>query len=115
MESNKEGTSTIKRPLLDGSYYAYWKIIMVAFLWAIDDDVWDCVEVGDGNTVLNPKSQWTQGERNLVNWNHRAINGTHKGVAPAKFHKISTCSTAKEAWDRQIVHEGTDTVKQTKI
>ena len=58
---------------------------MVAFLQAIDNDVWDYVEVGDGKTVLKPKSQWTQGERNLLNWNNKAINGIYIRVTPAKF------------------------------
>ena len=43
-EFNKVQTLTTKPPLLDGTNYAYWKVIMIAFLRAIDDEVWDVVE-----------------------------------------------------------------------
>ena len=46
MVLNREGTSTSKPPLLDGSNYAYWKQMMIGFLKSIDDDVWDIVEEG---------------------------------------------------------------------
>ena len=46
MVLNREGTSTSKPPLLDGSNYAYWKQRMIGFLKSIDDDVWDIVEEG---------------------------------------------------------------------
>ena len=35
MDINREGTSTNKPPLLDGTNYAYWKVRMIAFLRAI--------------------------------------------------------------------------------
>lgn len=97
---------------------------MIAFLLAINDDVWDYVEEGysapaivtDGKTIPKPKSQWTQGEKNFANWNNKEINSIYNGVTPIRFHKISTCSTGKEACDiLQTVDEGIDTVKQTKI
>ena len=64
MVLNREGTSTSKPPLLDGSNYAYWKQMMIGFLKSIDDDVWDIVEEGyskptivaDGKTIPKPKA-----------------------------------------------------------
>ena len=65
MDFNREGTSTNKPPLLDGTNYAYWKVKMIAFLRAIDGQVWDTVVQGyadptmivNGKTVKKPKAQ----------------------------------------------------------
>lgn len=45
MEFNRDVTSTPKPPMLNGSNCTYWKVRMIVFL-SIEDDVWDCVEVG---------------------------------------------------------------------
>ena len=33
-------------PYFDGSNYAFWKVWMRAFLYSIDEAVWDAVEIG---------------------------------------------------------------------
>ena len=125
MEFTREGTSTNKPPLLEGSSnYAYWKVRMTAFLRSLDHDVWQTVVNGynsptvevEGKTVLKPVADWTQGDKNQTHWNDRAMNAMYNGVSHSEFRRISTCTTAKEAWDLlKIVHEGTDIVRQTKI
>lgn len=65
MDFNRERTFTNKPPLLDRTNYPYWKVKMIAFLRAIDDQVWDIVVEGytdptvvvDGQTVKKPKAQ----------------------------------------------------------
>ena len=52
MDFNKEGTSANKPPLLDGTNYAYWKVKMIAFLRATDDQVWDIVLDGYADPTL---------------------------------------------------------------
>ena len=38
------------------------------------------------------------------------------GVTPDEFRRISTCETAKEAWDiLEVTHEGTNLVKNSKL
>ena len=40
---------TLKRkmtPLFDGTYYAYWKVRMRAFLQSLDDKVWQAMDIG---------------------------------------------------------------------
>ncbi|RKH55274.1 DUF4219 domain-containing protein, partial [Corallococcus interemptor] len=112
--------STSKPLLLDGTNYPYWKVIMIVFLRAIDDQVWDSIVEGysnptvtvDDQTVKKPRAQWSADKKTKSNCNNKAINAIYNGITPAEFHRISACSTAKAAWDLlQTVHEGTDTVK----
>ena len=94
-------------PLLDGNNYAYWKIRMVAFLKAIDLKVWKSIEKGyslpnvttAGITSLKSEEQWTKDEELAATCNSRAFNAIHNGVSMSEFRRISTCTTAKEAWD----------------
>ena len=124
MDFNREGKSTNKPPLLDGTNYAYWIVRMSAFLKAIDDHVWDTVEEGyadptvvvDGQIVKKPRAQWTADEKTKSNYNNQAINVIYNRITPAEFNRIYACPTAKAAWELlQTIHEGTDTVKQTKL
>ena len=124
MDFNREGTSTTKPPLLDGTNYAYWKVRMIAFFRAVDHQSWDIVVneysdptiIVDGQTKLKPKAQWTADEKTKSNCNNKAINAIYNGITPAEFQRISTCPNAKATWDLlQTVHEGTYTVKQTKL
>ena len=44
------------------------------------------------------------------------MNGIYNGVSAEEFRRISTCKTAKEAWEvLQTMYEGTNTVKQSKL
>ena len=40
------GQSLLIPPLFDGTNCAYWKVFMKAFLQALDEKVWQAVEVG---------------------------------------------------------------------
>ena len=78
---------------------------MIAFLRAIDDQVWDIVVEGyvdptvtvDGQTVKKPKAQWSEYEKTKFNCNNKAINGIYNGITPAEFHRIPACPNAKAA------------------
>ena len=52
MDFNREGTSTTKPPLLDGTNYAYWKIRMIDFCRAINDQVWDIIMEGYSDPIV---------------------------------------------------------------
>eukprot|EP00268_Persea_americana_P055433 TRINITY_DN6442_c2_g1_i2.p1 TRINITY_DN6442_c2_g1~~TRINITY_DN6442_c2_g1_i2.p1 ORF type:complete len:110 (+),score=28.18 TRINITY_DN6442_c2_g1_i2:178-507(+) len=97
--------------------------MMMEFLKSIDDDVWDIVEEGyskptivaDGKTISKAKAQWSKDDKYASNCNNKAMNGIYNGETAEEFCRISTCKTAKEAWEvLEIVYEGTDTVKQSK-
>ena len=60
---------------------------------------------------------WTKEEELAFTYNSRAINAIiYNGVTISEFRRISTYTTAKESWDiLQTVHDGTNTVKQSKL
>ena len=97
---------------------------MSVFLRAIGVQVWAIVVEGytdstvivDRQTIKKPKAQWTTDENTESNCKNKAINTIYNGITTAEFHRIYACPNAKAAWDLlQTVHEGTDTVKQTKL
>ena len=75
MEFNRETTSTAKPPLFDGTNYACWKVRMIAFLRAIDDEARNMVEEGyirpivvaARQTILKSIAQWTKEEKRASN------------------------------------------------
>ena len=88
---------------------------MRAFLYAIDESVWDSVE----NRYVKPtiaKSKWDKVALALVNANSKAINTIFCGVSIDEFHKISHVDIANEAWTiLKATYEGTKKVKDTKL
>ena len=84
-------------PFFDGSNYAFWKVSMHAFLYAIDAMVWDSVENGWVRSTT-AKSEWDKAAITLANANGKAINAIFCGISIDEFHKISHVKTAKEAW-----------------
>ena len=88
---------------------------MRAFLYAIDESIWDSVENGYVRPTT-PKSEWDKAALALANANSNAINAIFCGVSIAKFHKISHVDTAKEAWTiLEATYKGTKKVKDTKL
>ena len=72
--------------------------------------------VVEGKLRLKLKTQWTDAEKTKSNCNNKAINAIYDGVTLAEFHRISACPNAKAARDLLMtIHEGTITVKQTKL
>ena len=103
MDIYREGTSTNKPPLLDGTTYAYWKARMVALLKAINMKVWKFVVNGqslhaittNGVIVSKFEEQWTKDEELAAACNSRALNAIYNGVSMFEFRRISTCITVK--------------------
>ena len=117
--------SSLAPPVLDGSNYAFWKVKMMFYLKAINERVWATlcdgwtapVAVGDdGKPVPKSSSQWTQEEKLAVSWNSKGMNATHNTVNADEFMRIATCKSTKEAWDiLELTHEGTKTIKKSKL
>lgn len=103
MDMPKEGNSTVRPPLLDGSNYPYWKARMRAFLKSMDERVWRSVVngwekptvVSGTETTSKPSDQWTKTDDENSNWNSKAINAIFSGVTLEEFRRISMCETAK--------------------
>ena len=102
-------------PYFDGSNYAFWKVRMRAFLYSIDESVWDAVEIG-WTRPKAAKSTWDKAALTAFNANSKALNAIFCGVSPDKFHRFSHITIAKEAWEiLETTYEGTKKVKDTKL
>ena len=97
---------------------------MRAFIKAIDERAWRSILTGwthltttdsSNNVTLKPEETWSTDEDRIVNYNSKALNAIFNAVHLNQFKLISTCESAKEAWNvLQIAHEGTTAVKVSK-
>ena len=88
---------------------------MRAFLYSIDESVWDAVEIGWTRLEV-AKSTWDKATLTVANANSKALNVIFCGVSPNEFHRISHVSIAKEAWQiSETTYEGAKKVKDTKL
>ena len=69
---------------------------MRAFLYSIDDTVWDVVEAG-WTRLKAAKSMWDKAALAATNANSKALNAIFCGVSLDEFHRISHIILAKEA------------------
>ena len=98
-----------------GNNYAFWKVRMKAFLFSIDDTVWDVIEAGWTRPEA-AKSTWDKAALAVANANSKALNAIFYGVSSDEFHRISHITVAKEAWEiLETTYEGTKKVKDTKL
>ena len=66
--------------------------------------------------VIKPKLEWDRGENEASENNARAMDSIFNAISTDEFHRITTCTSAKEAWDiLQVTHEGTNVVKVSKL
>ena len=84
-------------PYFDGSNYAFWKVRIRAFLFSIDESVWDVIDVGWTRPEA-AKSTWDKAALAAANANSKVLNAIFCGVFPDEFHRISHITIAKEAW-----------------
>ena len=102
-------------PYFDGSNYAFWKVRMRAFLFSINETVWDAMEVGWTRPEAT-KSIWDKATLAVANANSKVLNAIFCGVSLDEFHRIFHITIAKEAWQiLEITYEGTKKVKDTKL
>ena len=69
---------------------------MRAFLYSIDESVWDVVDIG-WTRPEEAKSIWDKVALAASNANSKALNAIFCGVSPDEFHRISLITVAKEA------------------
>ena len=88
---------------------------MHAFLYSIDESVWDAIKVG-WTRLEAAKSTWDKATLTAANANSKALNAIFCGVSPDEFHRISHVSIAKEAWKiLETTYKGTKKVEDTKL
>ncbi|CAM8923580.1 unnamed protein product [Rhodiola kirilowii] len=121
----KEGQSTTRPPLLEGSNYASWKPKMKSFLKSLDERAWKAVltrwtkptmENLTGEAIPKPEALWTEADDNASMGNSKAMNAIFSGVDENVMKLIINCEVAKEAWDiLQMAYEGTDKVRNSRM
>ncbi|KAK8508418.1 hypothetical protein V6N12_020199 [Hibiscus sabdariffa] len=104
-----------KPPFFNGEHYAYWKNRMMFFIKAKHFQLWDIVE--DGPFVpTTSRSEWSANDRKKMELNCKALHIIFCALGPNVYAKVSSCESAKEVWDKlELIHEGTNDVKETKI
>ncbi|KAH9684787.1 hypothetical protein KPL70_013662 [Citrus sinensis] len=121
----REGQSTTRPPFFDDNDYAYWKTRMRIYLQALDYEIWEVVcdgpfmptfkdEVRDD--IPKPSSQWSELEKRKMSLNSKAMNALFCALDKKEFHRVSSCESAQEIWNKlEVVYEGTNQVKESKI
>ncbi|KAK9033645.1 hypothetical protein V6N11_049831 [Hibiscus sabdariffa] len=122
--SVEEGQSISKPPFFNGENYPYWKNSMMLFIQSTDYMFWDVVLDGpftpvkrEGDTLVpKQRHEWNDEEKRRVQMNAKAMHILFCALGPDEYAKMSSCSSAKEIWDKlEVTHEGTSEVKETKI
>ncbi|KAH9688106.1 Integrase catalytic domain-containing protein [Citrus sinensis] len=90
---------------------------MRIYLQALDYEIWEIVNDGPlmpltknevGEDIPKPSRDWNEFEKRKASLNSKAMN--------ALFHRVSSCESANEIWHKlEVVYEGTNQVKESKI
>ncbi|XP_062028422.1 uncharacterized protein LOC133744304 [Rosa rugosa] len=118
-------------PLFDGEDYSQWKIMMRAFLYSQDENMWNIVEIGwehptmaedskkeevSSARIPKPRKEWTKEEVHDRNCDFKARNSLFTALSKKERMRISHCDTAKQAWDLlQVTYEGNKKVRGQKL
>ena len=109
------GQSLLILPLFDGTNYVYWKVRMKVFLPALDEQVWQAIEIG-WIKPMEALVDWDDATIISSNFNSRALKTLFYEVTNEEFKRISSTEVAKEAWIiLETTYEGTKAVKTVKI
>ncbi|KAH9715535.1 Integrase catalytic domain-containing protein [Citrus sinensis] len=121
----REGQSTTRPPFFDGNYYAYWKTRMRIYLQALDYEIWEVVCDGPflpltknefGEDIPKPSRKWNELEKRKASLNSKTMNALFCALDKKEFHRVSSCESANEIWHKlEVVYEGTNQVKESKI
>ena len=120
-----EGTSMTRPPLLNDTNYPYWKVRMRAFIKSQDERAWRSILTGwkppveqddEGNAKVKSELEWTHEDEKLSGYNNKALHAIFNGVGEGFIKLISSCDSAKEAWQiLQTQFEGTADVKRSRF
>src|SRR4051812_31757615 len=117
--ASSEGNYHRRGPYFDGTNFASWKHKMKMHILGHNPAVWAIVCVGlqgDFFDGKEPNREATADELKMLQYNAQACDILFNGLCPEEFNKISRLENAKEIWDTLIdMHEGTDSVKESKL
>ena len=131
MERDRAAGSINCPPCFDGEDYLEWKIMMRAFLYSQDEDMWNIVEIGwehpikpvdskkvegTSETMLKPRKEWTRQEVHDRNCDFKARNCLFTALTKRERVRISHCDTAKKTCDLlEATYEGNKKVRSQKL
>ncbi|XP_062006090.1 uncharacterized protein LOC133723293 [Rosa rugosa] len=132
MERDRALGSINSPPWFDGEDYSQWKIMMRAFLYSQDENMWKIVETGwvhptkpenskatessGAKMIPKPKEEWSTEEVRDCNHDFKARNSLFTALSKKERVRISHCETAKKAWDLlQVTYEGNKRVRAQKL
>ena len=96
-------------PTLDGTNYAVWKVRIEAYTMGKKHEVWSMMV----NGVDKEYKEFTKEE---LEFNGSAKNIIFASISDNLFHQVSSCSKAKEMWDKlKTTHEGTQQQKDNQV
>ncbi|KAH9657659.1 CCHC-type domain-containing protein [Citrus sinensis] len=121
----REGQSTTRPPYFDGNDYPYWKTRMRIYLQALDYEIWEIINDGPfipltknevEEDIPKPSRDWNEFEKRKASLNSKAMNALFCALDKKEFHRVSSCESANEIWHKlEVVYEGTNQVKESKI
>ncbi|KAH9800792.1 hypothetical protein KPL71_000795 [Citrus sinensis] len=69
-----------------------------------------------GEDILKPSRDWNEFEKRKASLNSKAMNALFCALDKKEFHRVSSCESANEIWHKlEVVYEGTNQVKESKI
>ena len=132
-----KGHSINRLLYFNGEDYPYWKDRIRLFIEFTSIDMWEIIENGDyiptieqpvPQVVADPdqpplvvvrlvlRNQWTDQHKAKVQMNAKAKNLLTCALSKSEYDNIISYNLAKEIWEKlQVLHEGIDQVKETKI
>ncbi|KAH9658003.1 hypothetical protein KPL70_023317 [Citrus sinensis] len=98
---------------------------MRIYLQALDYEIWEVVCDGPfipltknefGEDIPKPSREWNELEKRKASLNSKAMNALFCALDKKEFHRVSSCESANEIWHKlEVVYEGTNQVKESKI
>ncbi|KAH9791901.1 hypothetical protein KPL71_003915 [Citrus sinensis] len=98
---------------------------MRIYLQALDYEIWKVVCDGPfmpltknefGEDIPKPSREWNELEKRKASLNSKAMNALFCALDKKEFHRMSSCESANEIWHKlEVVYEGTNQVKESKI
>ncbi|KAH9657648.1 hypothetical protein KPL70_023168 [Citrus sinensis] len=98
---------------------------MRIYLQALDYEIWEIVNDGPftpltknevGEDISKPSREWNQFEKRKASLNSKAMNALFCALDKKEFHRVSSYESANEIWHKlEVVYEGTNQVKESKI
>ncbi|KAH9717278.1 hypothetical protein KPL71_021758 [Citrus sinensis] len=69
-----------------------------------------------GEDIPKPSRDWNEFEKRKASLNSKAMNALFCALDKKEFHRVSSCESANEIWHKlEVVYEGTNQVKESKI